>query len=137
MTLLSWDEKYSVGHEGIDEQHKEWLRIMNDLHSRLLNGTAESLDQVTADALKAVVQYGETHFKYEEGLMRESGYEDLAYHQSLHQDFYYNISRLYKKHVEGEIVLNSQLMKTLQNWLLEHILVEDKKFMASSSRPSK
>lgn len=126
--LFEWDERYSVGHKELDAQHKEWLSIINDLHVRLVSGDVLGLDQVTTEALKAVIRYGEKHFAFEEKLMEEAGYEHLVYHRKLHTDFLGRIIGLYERHRNGEIVLNSQLMKTLQSWLTEHILSEDKKY---------
>ncbi len=128
MVLLEWNESYSVGNKEIDTQHKEWLRIINSLHTRLIGEGDQGLAQATTEALKAVMSYSEKHFQFEERMMEEAGYEDLLYHQKLHAEFYNRINRLYEKHTSGEIILNSQLMKTLQSWLLDHILFEDKKF---------
>lgn len=127
MDLLEWDEKYSVGHEELDTQHKEWLRIMNELHASLVSIDDQALEQVTTEALLAVIEYAETHFQFEEKLMEDAGYEDLEYHRKIHTHFHGKMNRLYDQHVGGQIVLNSQLMKTLQSWLIEHILSEDKK----------
>mgnify|MGYP001557028167 CR=1 FL=1 len=135
MPLLQWEDNFSVGHEGVDNQHKEWIRIINVLHDKLINDRDDDdLNSVTTEALLAVKLYGEKHFKYEEGLLAKSGYPELEYHKKLHDDFNQKINKMYYDHVSGDIILNSQLMKLLQNWLKDHILDEDKKFKTHLSK---
>ncbi len=131
MGLLEWDERYSVGHKEIDEQHKELVRIINLLHSHLVSNNDNGLEKITSETIKAVIQYGENHFSFEEKLMEDSGYEGLVYHRKLHVNFSNRINDLYERHRRGELVLNSELMKTLQNWLIEHILSEDKMYSST------
>lgn len=129
MSFIEWSDELSVKHEGIDGQHKEWIRIINVLHDNLINCEGKDLNRITTDSLLAVKAYGEKHFKYEEGLLKKLGYPGLAEHEKEHCDFYQKIENMYQNHVSGEIVLNSQLMKMLQNWLTQHIMVEDMKLV--------
>ena len=51
MTLLKWEEKYSVNVSKIDSQHKEWIKILNDLDDAITNkrgklAIGESLDRL-------------------------------------------------------------------------------------------
>jgi len=39
-TLINWDERYSVGFELIDEQHKQLVGMINELYSSFIEGKA-------------------------------------------------------------------------------------------------
>lgn len=129
MPYIEWNEEFSVKHAGIDSQHQEWIRILNVLHENLLSDDCKDLTKVTSDSLLAVKAYGEKHFKYEEGLLEKLGYPELEAHRHEHREFYRKIDEMYRNHVNGDIILNSQLMKMLQNWLTDHIMVEDMKLV--------
>jgi hemerythrin len=36
MPLVSWSDELSVGIEEIDEQHRQFINIMNELHSAII-----------------------------------------------------------------------------------------------------
>lgn len=131
MPLIQWNEEYCIGIPEIDEQHIEWVNIINSLHESLLNEQEKELGLLTSKALAAMLSYCEMHFKFEENYMEELGYPNLAEHKTLHKRFMENIIELFDQHASNEVVLlNSQLMKILKNWLVQHILEEDSKIQA-------
>jgi hemerythrin-like metal-binding protein len=74
-----------------------------------------------------MLEYSRTHFKFEEEYMHTIGYPGLIGHRRIHKDFDTRIYREYRKMLDGEIVLNSAIMKMIKTWLEEHIMQEDKK----------
>lgn len=131
MALIEWSEEYCIGLPEVDEQHKEWVNIINSLHESLLVEQGEQLGLLTSKSLMAMQSYCEMHFKFEENYMEEIGYPDFAEHKALHKNFLENIIELFDKHTSSEaILLNTQLMKILKNWLVQHILEEDSRIQA-------
>ncbi len=128
MNKIEWQDEFSVRNEEIDRQHQEWLAIYNKIHSAMMAGGHDALDSLGQKALDDMEEYGRKHFEFEEDYMRQIGYTELIAHQLLHKKFYTMLNKFRQDMANGEIVLNSHIIKTVKNWLLGHILVEDQKY---------
>jgi len=125
MLKIEWEDNYSVGHQEIDNQHKQWIAFYNELHDYMMSGGTEGKQ---LEMLKKIIDYTDYHFKYEEHLMKEFGFEHLIPHVREHVAFRNKMTELYNDVEHGELVLNSQLLSKMLNWLTDHILSEDKKY---------
>ncbi len=128
MNKIEWQDEFSVRNEEIDRQHRKWLAIYNKMHAAMMEGDNDSLDSMGQKALNDMEEYGRQHFEFEEDYMRHIGYTELTAHQLLHKNFYTMLNKFRQNMADGEIVLNSHIIKTVKNWLLGHILVEDQKY---------
>lgn len=128
MDKIQWDESFSVKNQEIDDQHKEWISIFNRIHNILLSSKEEELRSISSDCLKAMNDYAEYHFRFEEEYLRKINYPELFEHRRLHKDFASQLYQSKRAVDEGEVLLNSKIIKIIRNWLVDHILVEDKKF---------
>lgn len=130
MAQITWDDSYSVDNGVIDAQHQEWIAIYNRLDQVLLQGSGSDLANAATEALKAMQDYASYHFRQEEQYLKEIHYPALVAHRRLHTDFddlLYSYSRQLRN---GQLVLNSEVMSILRNWLLNHIMQEDQKYCA-------
>jgi hemerythrin len=66
MALPSWDDSYATGDEAIDRQHRELLKLVDDLERAEL---ASATPEVINKALDLVVDFTFSHFAMEEDLM--------------------------------------------------------------------
>ncbi|MBI3574766.1 MAG: hemerythrin-like metal-binding protein, partial [Gammaproteobacteria bacterium] len=41
MSLIEWDEKYSVGIAAVDHEHRELIGLVNEAHERLMRPGGE------------------------------------------------------------------------------------------------
>ena len=137
MPQIVWDDSFSVNNETIDEQHRQWIAIFNRMHDVMLSGTTEELSDAAVEALRAMEEYASYHFKAEEEYMAGIGYPGLVEHKRLHKDFDNLIFQMNKESESGRIVLNTSLIKTIKNWLVDHILKEDKKYCAFAAQTGK
>lgn len=128
MPRIEWDESFSVNHAEIDKQHKNWIKIYNRLTRVMDEGDPEAQKKITVEILQAMLDYAKYHFKFEEEFMRDIGYPARASHARLHRECDALIYEAYVSIQEGNSVLNSDLLSLLKGWLLNHILVEDKKY---------
>jgi len=126
MPRIYWDESFSVNNEEIDKQHKKWIAIMNELHDSLMEGNIN--EYKTVNTIESMKEYVRDHFTYEEEYMQKINYPDLALHKNIHSKFYVQVSDYYNDIKSGRIVLTTEIMKILINWLKNHILIEDKKY---------
>jgi hemerythrin-like metal-binding protein len=130
MSRIEWDNSLSVNNIEIDNQHKQWIEIYNQMHESMISG--ESSIETTSKILEAMYEYAKHHFSYEEEYMRKIDYPDVVAHRRNHKDFESLIYSYNRDIQEGKIVLNTKIIKLIRNWLLEHITVEDKKYAAFS-----
>ena len=128
MSRLEWDESFLTGNPEIDEQHKKWIAIYNDLRDTLLHGSRERLSQITLDTLQAMLDYAQYHFSFEEEYMKSINYPDIVGHKRVHKDFDTKIYDLNRDVREGRTVLNTEILKMMEQWIKNHILNEDMKY---------
>lgn len=126
MPKIEWDEAFSVNNEEIDQQHKKWILIINELHDSMMSSDVSSLS--TLNVMESMKEYVMYHFEYEEDHMRKIKYPGFAEHQALHAKFYSMINQYYNDLNSGKVILDSEVMKVLMHWLKDHILNTDKKY---------
>lgn len=128
MALIKWDESFSVGNTEIDEQHKKWIAIYNNMHEGLTGGGSSNLANLAANSLEEMHDYAKNHFQFEEEYLKRINYPELVDHRRLHRDFENKIYNYTREIRDGKILLNTSIIKMIRNWLVEHILQEDKKY---------
>lgn len=128
MAKIVWTEEYSVGVAALDAQHRQWIGMINELHETLLGGRARELDEVTTRMLVGMAAYARGHFEAEEEHMAAIGFAGREGHILLHREFSARVDRLCREAAAGELILNTEVMKTLMRWLQDHILQEDRKY---------
>ena len=123
MSLIEWcDDKFSVSHPEMDEQHKHWILIINTLHDALLGkGTDISSEEV----IQQMIDYTKYHFAEEELLMQAARYPQYEQHKNMHDFFVTKVERLMAKAKAGNTILRSQAMSFLVGWFEDHILDHD------------
>jgi len=127
MPRITWDDSFSVSNDEIDEQHKKWIGIINDLHEALIGDVSIGKD-VTIQSLKAMDDYTRFHFAHEEAFLRSVNYPGYDAHIELHEAFLKMMQKYLSDIEHDHVVLNTDIMKVLKNWLQHHILEEDMKY---------
>jgi len=127
MPQLEWNDEMSLNNAELDEQHKKWIEIHNRLHNVLTQGAYKEVEKTALETLLAMQEYTRMHFKYEEEFMQKKNYPELVVHRRIHKEFDNKIYQYYRDMINGEMVLNSAIVKEMQNWLIDHIMKEDKK----------
>lgn len=125
MSSFEWNSSLSVGNEKIDSQHKELIRLHNNLHESLLNDTLEDTAKAKTTTLDALMDYFSYHFSTEEGIFDEINFPKKKKHCQQHAEFTKKIENLREDIRAERIVLTTSLVKLLRNWIVEHIAVED------------
>jgi len=134
MPALEWNESFSVNNPEIDAQHCRWIDIYNEMDERLTEGDSDSIRTLARDSLEAMREYALFHFMSEEAYMAQIGYPDIAAHARIHRNFETRIDDYIVSIHEGRLLLNTTLINIVKNWLVEHIMGEDKKYARFSGR---
>ena len=125
MDLITWEDKLSVNIQSMDQEHKQLIGLINELHNAMRQGQGKL---VLSSTLENLIRYTQTHFTNEEKLMQEMGYPDLKEHKKEHAALTKQVIDLQNRHEQGELVLTIEIMQFLKNWLTHHILNTDKKY---------
>jgi len=124
---LEWEEKYSVGVKLIDDQHKTMFDTINQLIDVLASTpTKEKLDEI----ITRLVEYKKFHFVTEEGYFKEFNYENKEEHEAKHKEFTITLERLIADSKGDSMVLAFGLVDFLEDWLINHLMTEDQKYVA-------
>lgn len=126
MELFKWKEKYSIGLDTIDDQHKILVEMINDLIVAMDNGSGQKEIIII---IKKLSEYTQTHFKFEEELFTKWNYEHEAAHLEEHNSFVKKVSEFQKGLEAGTFGLSINVLFFLQDWLLKHINGSDKKYV--------
>lgn len=126
MALIEWGPKYQTGIKSIDSQHEKLVGYINDLHEAMLAGKG---GEVVEKILQLLIDYTETHFNYEEKLFEVHKYTKEKEHIRLHSLLVQDIKDFKAKFENGETELTEELMEFLKDWLENHILIEDVKYV--------
>lgn len=127
MNLYDWKDSYSVEINSIDDDHKGLFRIINQLFDAMSHGKARSLLDET---LHQLIDYTKTHFRREEIYFATTNYPETLEHKLQHEMFIERIVALKKDFENGDKEISIELIKYLSDWLINHILISDKRYMA-------
>ncbi|HBA72166.1 MAG: hypothetical protein A2X82_13440 [Geobacteraceae bacterium GWC2_55_20] len=125
MPLFVWKKEYSVGVELLDEHHKNLFGIFNSLYENTMHSKEVEYVLPIIDELQ---QYTRYHFIAEEKYMREQGFSGTDDHILKHEDFAERINNLYSQYRDDDLEVTIELIVVLGNWLLHHVLEEDRKY---------
>ena len=123
--MFQWEDKYSVGIQSIDNQHKEIFMLLNKLLEAMKMGYA---NDVTIQIIQELERYAVIHFQKEEYFFQRFNYQGSAEHITEHQNFIKKIAVLKSELNSGKMILTIELLNFLRDWIEHHILVIDKKY---------
>ena len=125
MEIINWKNEFSVGIKEMDEQHKKLLGMIN----RLVEEQHTLTDPKTiAELLTEMTDYAQVHFRAEEYLMAEYGYDQKTRQEEQHEAFIAKTISFYSATDIGPNILSAALLDYLGNWLVGHILREDMRY---------
>jgi hemerythrin len=123
MALLSWCDKFSVQVRQFDEEHKQLIQLVNQLHDAMKMGQGK---QVIGDVLSGLISYTKNHFAAEERLMKAHNFPDYEKHKKEHNQLTMAVLDLQKGYEAGSAPLSQSVMTFLKDWLTNHIQGVDK-----------
>lgn len=125
MESIKWSDDLSVGVAEMDSQHRKLVGMIN----KLIREQKSLTDAATiAELLTEMTDYALEHFRAEEYLMSEYGYENKDRQVLQHRAFITTTEEFYSVTGIGSNILSKALLDYLRNWLVNHILDEDMQY---------
>lgn len=113
----TWEDKYSVGDDEIDNQHKQLFAIANSVENH------HEKSEI-AKSIMELYKYTRIHFQAEEQMMRDVGFPEYREHQLLHDNLITKLNEIsnqeFDKAEDGR-----KFIDFVFNWLTDHILHQD------------
>ncbi len=123
---LAWEERYNIGVDVIDKEHRKLFKIINKLFS-FEDENAKS-QWACMEGIKYFKDHAMHHFADEEAYMSSINYEGLERHKRIHDDF----RKVTLPALESELAKTRYSMDSIGHflgvcvgWLIGHTLTED------------
>jgi hemerythrin len=126
VTLIQWDSRLALNVGLIDNQHQKLVAMVNSLNAAMLEGKGK---EAVGRILDGLVSYTQYHFGAEERLMDQHGYPESPMHKSEHLAFVKRIGDFKEEYSQGTLGLSIGVMTFLSDWLRNHIMGTDKKYV--------
>jgi len=125
--MVTWEDKYAIGVESIDEQHKALFEIANRIYDLLKNDLITDKYDSIVEIIEELKNYTIYHFEAEEEYMKNIGYKKLLSQKVAHNDFLEKMEGIDLDQIDNghnEYLLG--ILDFVCEWLVEHIIKEDK-----------
>jgi hemerythrin-like metal-binding protein len=123
--LMPWGGKLEIGIDQIDEQHKELVKMVNELHRAMkMKMGAKEAGQI----LTRLADYTVYHFANEETLFEQHQYPDRVAHKEYHDRLVAQVIEFKQEFEAGKAALSMDLMQFLTDWLRDHIMKTDRAY---------
>ncbi len=125
--MLVWKDEYSIGVDLIDKQHKYLFEIGNSAYKLLRDDTCVDKYDGIGIIIQDLHQYAKFHFKTEEEYLIKINSKKYFSQKLAHDNFIQKIDNIDIKYVEKDPEKYIEdILSFVFNWLLGHILLEDK-----------
>jgi hemerythrin-like metal-binding protein len=129
--FLKWTERMSVNSVEIDNQHRMLIGYLNEMYKSFIDHEHKEKVGPIIEKLKEYAQY---HFDTEEKYFAKFGYDGAENHIGEHDQFRLKVQEFVEKEMKYRNALTYEVMNFLRNWLYNHIMVTDKKYMDCFSK---
>lgn len=125
--MYVFKDEYKTGIDKIDEEHKRLFEIADQVYEVLMDEFIPDKYDYIVEILNELKDYAETHFTNEEEYMASIGYKKLFTHKVEHHDFIEKLNEYDLDAIdENQKETIMELLTFLSNWLVDHILKNDK-----------
>ncbi len=125
MLFIPWNEKYEIGIDELDRQHRDLVGQANELHKAL--SKSANKEQIKS-AIRGMEEFVRVHFADEEWIMEMCQYPAREEHYRSHELMKKEATDFLEALEKDRIPAPNQVLDTLRDWILEHIGKEDSEF---------
>jgi len=123
--FISWKSIYETGIQQIDDEHKNLLNILNNLHRCFIQKEGS---KVGIEIFKNLIEYTKTHFFHEEEIMRKAKYPKYDEHKNEHRILTRQVVDFFEIFEKQQDLMTANMLEFLKDWLQYHIKIKDIEF---------
>ena len=123
--FVVWGDRYILGLNTIDSQHKQLLDLTNELYKACRQGD-EVVDEAFRVVIHKLVDYVKFHLSGEEKMLLKINYPNYAAHKKEHDGFVIKVLEEVRNFESGKTFVPNNFVRFLRDWVLAHIAVSDK-----------
>ncbi|MCX6795833.1 MAG: bacteriohemerythrin [Candidatus Falkowbacteria bacterium] len=128
MSLIPWQESYSLGISEIDSQHQKMLGIINHLADLFENDKHHNEAEIE-QAIIELTEYAIYHFQTEEKYFATFNYDKAKEHIEVHDQYREKVEEWRKRYNESkDPKIFFEISEFLQNWWIWHINNTDRAY---------
>lgn len=122
MALICFDNNFLLGIDEIDQQHKYWIDLTNELYENLLSkNNPDPLELV-----EKLFEYSKNHFALEEDYFRKYG--DISLQIREHEQFVKDVKKMKEIYRTSNPDYALDILSFMGHWIVSHIKTSDMKF---------
>ncbi|WP_417796397.1 bacteriohemerythrin [Terasakiella pusilla] len=123
--LMEWDESLRTGNPVVDEEHQEFITMLNGYYSLMRLG--KGADQVD-DMIAKFSDHMNIHLANEEAEMAKMSYPELEAHKKSHRVFLERLNEIKRQQEAGQDT-SVDFLEYMAKWLREHTMKYDKLYV--------
>jgi len=123
---ITWTPSMSVGVVEIDNQHKEFIKIISDFYNAF---EENKLKTELENTLKKLIEYADFHFKTEEAYFDKFDYEFKDEHKKEHEKIRQKALLFLERFKEEGADIVIEFMEFITDWLVDHLEEQDQKYV--------
>lgn len=136
MNKFKWAKEYILGVPEMDNEHQILIEKMNHLSDVLGISNQKERSAAMKAAFADLVDFTVQHFAHEENFQQSIGYPDFKKHKEIHEILLAKVSK-FGPQIDDNTVNGSELMDFVNDWLMRHILGNDKQYAHYFKRSGK
>ena len=125
MPVLKWTQDLEIGIKSIDDQHRQLINIINELHLAVEQNKG---NETIIHMIDKLHQYADSHFRDEEAILEKHEYPDLEDHVLEHEEFIAKLDELKSKYLSSKEALTIHLRNYILAWFYHHIKINDMEY---------
>lgn len=126
--MYEMKDEYYTGIQSIDDEHKKLFEIADKVYELYHNDFIPDKYDYIFEVFTELKDYAVMHFEHEEAYMESINYKKIFTQKIQHKEFTEKVVEMFDKldsdhHQDGLI---EETIKFLTDWLVDHILYNDK-----------
>lgn len=117
---------YIMNISEIDAQHRHFASILDKVYDAILHSSPR---EVQGGLLDDLINYAVIHFGTEEKYFDQFNYEGAVEHKAEHRKLEEQVLKFQTEFKSGEKDISVELIDFLEDWLINHLMVMDKKYV--------
>ncbi len=125
MSIIIWNNSFSVGIPKVDKQHQQLFYLLNEFYDNCVSNAPSGELTILFEEL---LDYAKYHLAEEEGWMEKCSFAGLEMHKKEHEKFSIRVVELDKKYRVGNKHILLETAAFISEWIKTHILELDAEY---------